>query len=152
MHAYYNIAWLSLYCEAAGIFHEKVTIPIKKCLGIEYKDISFILIMGWYNTIRKGSNTIIQNLKCMIDKININLSGVNGLQWKRAKEVTDVLEGQLLYELLNSRRQWPFCRAEREICSHDKSWSWVWLCSIGYQLSLARSFIKPPKISNKSFG
>ena len=33
-----------------------------------------------------------------MDKINISLSGVNRLQWKCVKEVTDVLEGQLLYE------------------------------------------------------
>ena len=45
VHAYHNIAWFSLYCEAAGIFHEKVTTPIKRSLAIdEYKDICFILL------------------------------------------------------------------------------------------------------------
>ena len=55
--------------------------PIKRSLAIdEYKDNCFILIMKWYNTIRQGLNTIAQNLKCMMDKININLSGANRLQ------------------------------------------------------------------------
>ena len=131
-HAYHNIAWFSLHCEAGGIFHEKVTTPIKRSLAIdEYKDICFILLMMWYNTIRQGLNTIVQNLKCMMDKININLSGVNRLQWKCAKEVTDVLEGQLLYDISYWRWQWPFCRAKKEICCHDKSWGRVWFCSIG---------------------
>ena len=119
VHAYHNIAWFSLFCEAAGIFHEKTKISIKRCLDIdEYKDIFFTLTMKWFNTIRQGFNTIVQNLKCMMDKINISLSGVNRLQWDRAKEVTDVLEGQLLYELFYWRWQWPFCRAEKEICCH----------------------------------
>ena len=143
---YHNIAWFSLFCKAAGIFHEKNKIPIKRCLDIdEYKDICFRLIMKWFNTIRQGFNTIVQNLKCMMHKINISLSGINRLQWNCTNEVTDVLEGQLLYELFYWRWQWPFCRAEKEICCHDKSWSWVWFCSIEYQLSSARSFIKPPK-------
>ena len=131
VHAYHNIAWFSLYCEVAGIFHKKITIPIKRCLDIdEYKDICFRLIMKWFNAIRQGFNTIAQNLKCMMDKINISLSGVNRLQWKSAREVTDVLEGQLLYELFYWMWQWPFCRVEKEIRCHDKSWSWVWFCSI----------------------
>ena len=146
MHGYHNIAWFSLYCEAAGISYEKITISIKRCWDIdEYNNICFRLITEWFNTIRQGFNTIVQNLKCMMHKINISLSGVNRLQWNCTKEVTDVLEGQLLYELFYWRWQWPFCRAEKEICCHDKSWSSVWFCSIGQQLSLTRGFIKPPK-------
>ena len=100
MHAYDNIAWFSLYCEAAGIFYEKITISIKRCWDIdEYNNICFRLITEWFNAIRQGFNTIVQDLKCMMDKINISLSGVNRLQWNCAKEVTDVLEGQLFYEL-----------------------------------------------------
>ena len=121
-------------------FMKKITIPIKRSL-----DICFRLIMEWYNTIRQGFNTIVQNLKCIMDKINISLKGANRLQWKCVKEVTDVLEEQLLYVLFYRKWQWPFWRAEKEISCHDKSWSWVWFCSIGQQLSLSRSFIKPPK-------
>ena len=51
VHAYYNIAWFSLYCEVASMFHEKITIHIKKYLGTdEYKDICFRLIMKWCKT------------------------------------------------------------------------------------------------------
>ena len=111
---YHNIAWFSLFCKAAGMFHEKNKIPIKRCLDIdEYKDICFRLIMKWFNTIRQGFNTIVQNLKCMMDKINISLCGANRLQWKSAKEVTDVLERQLLYELFYWGWQWSFCRPEK---------------------------------------
>ena len=62
-------------------YYEKITIPIKRCLDIdEYKYICFRLIMEWYNTTGQGFNTIVQNLKLMMDKINISLSGVNRLQ------------------------------------------------------------------------
>ena len=62
-------------------FMKKITIPIKRSLDIdEYKDICFRLIMEWYNTIRQGFNTIVQNLKCIMDKINISLKGANRLQ------------------------------------------------------------------------
>ena len=51
VHVYYNSAWFSLYCEAASIFHEKNTIPFKRCLGIdEYRDICFRLITEWCQT------------------------------------------------------------------------------------------------------
>ena len=56
-------------------FMKKNTIPIKRSL-----DICFRLIMEWYNTIRQGFNTIVQNLKCIMDKINISLKGANRLQ------------------------------------------------------------------------
>ena len=56
-------------------FMKKITIPIKRSL-----DICFRLIMEWYNTIRQGFNTIVQNLKCIMDKINISLKGANRLQ------------------------------------------------------------------------
>ena len=46
VHAYYNISWFFFYCEVASIFHKKITIPIKRCWGVdEYKDICFRLIM-----------------------------------------------------------------------------------------------------------
>ena len=41
-----------------------------------------------WSSVRHGFNTIVQNLKFMIDETNISLSGVNRLQWKCAKEVT----------------------------------------------------------------
>ena len=46
VHAYYNISWFFFYCEVASIFHKKITVPIKRCWGVdEYKDICFRLIM-----------------------------------------------------------------------------------------------------------
>ena len=62
-----------------------------------------IFVSDWsWSGVRQALNTIIQNLKCIIDETNISLSGINRHQSKCAKEVTGALEGQLLYELLYS--------------------------------------------------
>ena len=67
--------------QLAYFMKKKNKIPIKRCLDIDqYKDICFRLIMKQFNTIRQGFNTIAQSLRCMMDKINISLSGVNRLQ------------------------------------------------------------------------
>ena len=47
IHEYYN-AWFSLYWEVASIFHEKITIPMKRCLGIG-KCIYIYRIKQYYN-------------------------------------------------------------------------------------------------------
>ena len=41
----------------------------------------------WFTTIRQGFNTILQDLKCIMDKINISLSGLNRLQWNLPKKL-----------------------------------------------------------------
>ena len=48
-----------------------------------------------WSSVRQEFNTIIQNLKCMMDETNNSSSGVNRLQQECAKEITAVLERQL---------------------------------------------------------
>ena len=75
VHAYYNSTWFSLFCKVGSIFYKKVTIPINRVLGIdEHKDTS-VSHRSWGGK-RQEFNTIIQNLKCMMDEINNSTSGV----------------------------------------------------------------------------
>ena len=153
VHAYHNIAWFSLFCEAAGIFHEKTKISIKRCLDIdEYKDIFFTLTMKWFNTIRQGFNTIVQNLKCMMDKINISLSSVNRLQWKYAKEVTDALEGQLLYELFYWRDSDPSVEQKRTYAVMINLGAESDFAALNSNFRWLGDSSKLQKVSNMSFG
>ena len=53
--------------------------------SISQSNLRFIFCdSSWYTYIT-WFNTIVQNLKCMMDEANITLSGVNRLQWKFAK-------------------------------------------------------------------
>ena len=75
VHTYYNSTWFFLCCKVASIFYKKVTIPISRVLGIdEHKDTS-VSHRSWGGE-RQEFNTIIQNLKCMMDEINNSSIGV----------------------------------------------------------------------------
>ena len=50
----------------------------------------FVSDWSWSGA-RQQFNTIIQNLKCMMDETNNSWSGVHRLQWKCVKEVTGAL-------------------------------------------------------------
>ena len=111
-----------------------------------------IFVSDWsWSGVRQRFNTTVQNLKCMMDKINISLSGVNRLQWKCVKEVTDVLEGQLLYEFftegdidpsVEQKRKYAAMtnlRAESYFTALDSNFCWLGVSS-NLQTICSKSF------------